>query len=202
MQITITAVLAETFSPAVVPVHTVSWPRGADGKLRVQVVSDAGEPVNLAGRSVSVALPFGARAATVTDALNGWCEVGIAAVDTDGYTPGSYPFDVWLDDVDGRVPIVRPSSFVVLAAVLSSSDDPGASTPIGTGVIGAVDTMADLAAVDASGLTDGFALWVRGTDGGARGYYHVEIGSGLVEDGVAALAALNLTGGQWVRGLG
>lgn len=207
MQATVNAKLITDSDPVLIPVGRISWPRGADGTILIVVTDDDGAAVNLAGCAVSLGVRDQAgslvfvKAAALTDALDGECVVTLAAADTDGLTAGQYRFDAWLDAVDGRHQISRPGPFVVLESVTRMGDDPGSTVPIGTGVIGAVDTMTELAAVDASRLTDFFAIGVRGTDGGPRGYYHIEVGRAYDEDGVNAIAALNLPDGQWVRGL-
>jgi hypothetical protein len=82
------------------------------------------------------------------------------------------------------------SSFVVLDAVTRVGDGGSAASPIPPVTNGAVDSLEDLALVEASRLTDGFLIFVRDEDA----YYQIRIG----EEDPGGINALNLADGQWL----
>lgn len=206
----LTAIYDTSGDPSLVPSHLVRWRRGEDGSIQVNVTDDAGAAVNITGASVVMtcrrleadAAPLFARAAVLTQPLLGIAIVTLTAADTDGLSSGPYRFDVWLLDTNGRHQIIRPGGFIVMESDSRIADTPGYVPPVPAILGGSVDTIAELGAVDASNLTDFFAMGVRGTDGGPSGYYHIRIGLGKAVDGVTCITALNLTNGQWLKGLG
>lgn len=211
MVASIGAVLVTTPGPGVPPVITVRIARGEDGAVQITVVDQAGAPVNLMGMSVAFEVKrydtdtsplFPARAATLTDPTHGVCVVYLTPSDTGGLSTGHYRYDVWLTDAGGlRHQIVKASTFVVLEAILSAGDSPSSATPVSPVTNGWVADVAALATVASSQLGPGFVLWVVDSGAGIGSYWHTEVGKGYAIDS-SHIAALGLSGGQWVKGLG
>jgi hypothetical protein len=210
MQLTVTAVLGSTGNLSLIPIHTLQWPRGSDGTLQILVVDETGAPVNLTGRSMVIGVrqndsdptPIFIRACTLTSPTTGIAQAAIAAADTDGLSKGPYRWDCWLTDTNGRHQIVAASTFLVVESETRIADGPSPYTPISPLINGAVDTVNStgqtLVSVDASLMTDGYLLWCRQF----KCFFHIEVGNAYPVDNVNVATALNLSGGQWVRGIG
>jgi hypothetical protein len=193
--------------PLIPTAQTLTWARGEDGTISILVVDSAGAVVNLTGKSLYLGLrkldasdPVLVRNAVLTDPTNGRVTFYLTAADTADLSESEPPrYDVWLQDSDGRHQVVPSSFFVVLEAETLTGDSPssaGIYSPFTNGVVDTVNTTGvKLSAVDCTGLTDGFTLWVREKNN----YYHIEIGNGYTVDHDVYEIALNLTGGQWKR---
>jgi hypothetical protein len=209
MKATINAVLAAEPGIAYPPVVNLTWPRGADGYIDVYVWDrDPADPdaarVSLLGAVLTLGLKDAdgnaifARNADPIDAASGHMRVPIAAADTSGLEPGPRRFDLWRAAGDGRVPALKPSVWTVGDAVTLPGDVTGAPA-VNPFSPGSVSDLTGLAAFDCASLGRGFAIWVDSE----VCYFHIEVGKGYsTADPTRVVAALNLSGGQWVRGLG
>jgi hypothetical protein len=195
--------------PRVPSPFPISWPRGEAGTLLVSVVDPSGNPVDMTTYSAIWTLrryPFDeeplVRRTVIGGTSDGEFAIPVGSGDTSALDIDRYRYDMWTESPASRDQIVRASDWDVLESERSTSDIDAGGPFVPAAVWGSVDSTSDLATLNASGLTDGIPIFVRGTDGGPDGYYHVRIGKGLAEDGVNAIAASGLSGGQWVRGLG
>lgn len=187
----------------------VLWTRGEDGSITVVVKDPSGALSNLTDCALFFHLkrrgeadPFITRLAILTDPASGEATFYFVSEDTFNEAAGSFmSCDVWLHDDAGKHQIVLSSQFVLRESEASCDEDPSDPVLISPITNGVVDTVTALALVDASDLTDWFTMAVRDSGGGVGAYWHVEIGQSYSIDS-NHIAAFNLPGGQWVRGLG
>lgn len=208
------AVPADGSEPMRPTVQPISWPIGAGGGVAITVVDPLGDPVNLSGSSLAFcvrrktgdASPTINRASTLTAPLTGGAFFPLSPSDTQALARDILRHDAWHTGADG-VPsqIVLASNFSLDEVELRPGEAPNAATPISPVTNGAVDTVnttgTKLSLVDASQITDGFEVWVRGP-AADKGPWHIEVNGnsgGLWPIDSTHITALGLTNGQWVK---
>jgi hypothetical protein len=210
MKATVTAVLAAEPGVAYPPVVHLNWPRGADGYIDVFVTDDDGAAVDISDAVGTMAVresdssitTLFTREWTVISGAAGHARFYLTASDTSALTPATRRWDFWMATVDGRVPILKASNFVTTPAVVLP-DDVGSAPVVSPFIAGSVDDLAALALVDCSALGPGRAIFVENAGSGVAAYFHIEVPTTApVVDGSTVVAALNLAGAYWVRGLG
>jgi hypothetical protein len=176
-------------------------PRGETLEVELDVVDADGAPYSLAGVAIVIGVGVLSRSAVNIDEAAGKAVAAISSAETFAMGKGSFKWDAWAALTDGsRVQISYPDLFVVLDGVTDISQIAGA--PISPFLGTSVGNVAELAIVDASRLGPGFVKYVVDAGGGVGAFFHIEVGKSLAVDHVTVEAALNLSDGQWVRGLG
>lgn len=179
----------------------MSWPKGADGYIEIEIVDPAGNPVNISGMAVSIGIralsydaePTLARAAALTNPTVGLSAAPLVAADTSDLDVGPYILDAWLTNDLGRHQVVRAGTFEIREVALLPGEDPGAATPVSAITSGGVDTLEELAEVPTSMLsTSGLLLYVE--EEGA--YYGFRLGMDLDVDGETVIDG-DRAGAQW-----
>lgn len=193
------------------PATSLRLVRGEDSNIEIHFQNPDGSPYNLAGCAVSigVAADFAhpssvfARNATITNAALGIAIATLTSAELYATALGTYRWDAWVVTAGGsKVQGCAPANLYVRETDTDTTALPGSSAPVSPFIGGGVDTLSTtgttLAAVDASKLTRGFCVYVDAEDS----YYRLVVGKTLDVDGYQCLTALNLSGGQWRRGLG
>jgi hypothetical protein len=195
-----------------VPVEVpVSIPAGADVTIRLTVVDPAGAAVDITGATFGLALrefdfdadPIIDRAGSIITAGSGRANLVLVPGDTkDLPFPNRYRWGLWMALAGKAQPLILPSNWD-LGAPGITADELGVgdfAAPAASG--GNVADMAALALANAVNLGPGAFIYVLDAGSGVSSYFHIEVpATAPVVDGSTVVAALNLSGGYWVRGL-
>lgn len=134
--------------PLVTSDELIEWARGDAGQIKVAVVDEAGDPVDLTGRALVLTIkrrPFDvakvvSRAATITDVAGGLGYFPIENGDTAALSVAAYRFDIVLVDADGRpYHLVNASTFSLLESDYDLGQPvtvPPSQDPLGQGLVG------------------------------------------------------------------